>query len=194
MTDRDAFWAAKIITRFTREELAAIVATGELSDQEAERYFLDALVERQHKSARYYLNRVNPIDEFEVTPDGLSFVNLSARYGFAGPETDRAVAAALGTRSDPYAGTYRVPLVGLRQRERLDPTAGRHARANRDDRGLASSCRDHNGQRPLLAGRDSRGMGRTPDVESSGWGLSPAGRGELRGRGCGAGIGPPQTP
>ncbi len=108
MTDRDAFWAAKIIMRFTREELAAIVATGELSNPEAERFFLDVLVERQHKSARYYLNRVNPIDEFEVTPDGLSFVNLSARYGFAGPETDRAVAAALGTRSDPYAGTYRV--------------------------------------------------------------------------------------
>ena len=108
MTDRDAFWAAKIIMRFTREELAAIVATGELSNPEAERYFLDALVERQHESARYYLNRVNPIDEFEVTPDGLSFVNLSARYGFAGPETDRAVAAALSVRSNPYAGTYRV--------------------------------------------------------------------------------------
>ena len=61
-----------------------------------------------HKSARYYLNRVNPIDEFEVTPDGLSFVNLSARYGFAGPETNRAVTAALGMRSNPYAVTYRV--------------------------------------------------------------------------------------
>ena len=43
-----------------------------------------------------------------MTPDGLSFVNLSARYGFAGPETNLAVAAPLGMRSNPYAGTYRV--------------------------------------------------------------------------------------
>ncbi len=32
MTPRDAFWAAKIIMRFTREELEAIVETGEYSD------------------------------------------------------------------------------------------------------------------------------------------------------------------
>jgi|TARA_B100002003_G_scaffold222336_1_gene226058 hypothetical protein len=83
MTDRDAFWAAKVIMRFTPEELLAIVETGQLSDPEQERYFHQVLVERQIKSARYYINRVNPIDEFEVGADGLRFVNLSERYGFA---------------------------------------------------------------------------------------------------------------
>jgi hypothetical protein len=37
MTDRDAFWAAKILLRFTTDELLAIVRTGEYSDPEAER-------------------------------------------------------------------------------------------------------------------------------------------------------------
>ena len=83
MSDRDAFWAAKIIMQFTPEELLAIVETGQLSDPEQERYFHRVLVERQHKSACYYMNRVNPLDEFEVSDDGLRFTNLSERYGFA---------------------------------------------------------------------------------------------------------------
>ena len=87
MTDRDAFWAAKIIMKFTREELAAIVEAGQFTDPDQERYFLDVLVQRQQKSARYYLNRLNPVDEFEVTNNGLEFANLSERYGFATPVT-----------------------------------------------------------------------------------------------------------
>jgi hypothetical protein len=92
MTDRDAFWAAKIIMRFTPEELLAIVETGQLSDPEQERYFHQVLVERQQKSARFYMNRVNPIDEFDVAADGLRFANLSERYGFAEPGTTYEVA------------------------------------------------------------------------------------------------------
>ena len=87
MTDRDAFWAAKIIMRFTRHELEAIVETGEITDPEASRYFLETLIERQHKTARYYVSRLNPIDEFEVAAGSLRFVNLPERYGFAGPGT-----------------------------------------------------------------------------------------------------------
>ena len=83
MTDRDGFWAARIIMRFTPEELAAIVETGQISDSDAREYFLDTLIERQRKSARYYMNRLNPIDEFDVTADALRFVNLSERYDFS---------------------------------------------------------------------------------------------------------------
>jgi hypothetical protein len=83
MTDRDAFWAAKIIMRFTREELATLVRTGQFSDPNQEQYFLDVLVERQQKSARYYMERLNPIDEFEVAAGTLRFANLPERYGFA---------------------------------------------------------------------------------------------------------------
>jgi hypothetical protein len=92
MTDRDAFWAAKILMRFTEDELLAIVRTGQYSNPEAERYFHQVLVERQRKSAREYINRVNPIDEFEVTAEGLRFANLSERYRFADPGTTYEVA------------------------------------------------------------------------------------------------------
>ena len=83
MTDRDAFWAARIIMWFTPAELLAIVETGQLSDPEQERLFHRVLVERQRKCGRFYMNRMNPLDEFELSDDGIRFSNLSERYGFA---------------------------------------------------------------------------------------------------------------
>ena len=85
MTDRDAFWAAKIIIRFTPEELRAIVETGQFSDPREEEYFLEVLIERQRKTAREYLNRLNPLDEFEVADGLLRFANLAERHDFADP-------------------------------------------------------------------------------------------------------------
>lgn len=82
MTARDAFWAAKILMKFTREELAAIVETGEYSDPEDARYLLEVLVARQRKSGRLGINAINPLDEFRVQSGSLEFVNLSEKYGF----------------------------------------------------------------------------------------------------------------
>jgi hypothetical protein len=87
MTARDAFWAAKILMKFTREELAAIVETGEYSDPEDARYFLEVLLERQLKCGRFGINAINPLDEFRVEEGALRFVNLSEKYRFAQGET-----------------------------------------------------------------------------------------------------------
>jgi hypothetical protein len=80
MTDRDAFWAAKILMRFKPEELRAIVKTGELGGEPLEEYFLKTLIERQRKCAAY-LNRLNPLDEFRLDGGALAFTNLSELYG-----------------------------------------------------------------------------------------------------------------
>lgn len=87
MTARDAFWAAKILMKFTREELAAIVATGEYSDPDNAAYFLDVLLERQRKSGRFGINAINPLDEFRLDGTALEFTNLSEKYGFVEAET-----------------------------------------------------------------------------------------------------------
>ncbi len=87
MTDRDAFWAAKIIMAFTPEELRAIVRTGEYSYAPAEQYFADVLIARQRKTASHYMSRLNPIDRFEATSDELRFVNLAVEHGFGGAGT-----------------------------------------------------------------------------------------------------------
>jgi hypothetical protein len=87
MTARDAFWAAKVLMKFTREELEAIVETGELSDPEDARYLLNVLVERQLKCGRFGINALNPLDEFRIENGELRFENLSEKYGFVESQT-----------------------------------------------------------------------------------------------------------
>ena len=87
MTPRDAFWAAKILMRFTREELQAIVDAAEFVDADQANYFLDVLVERQQKTGAFGINVLNPLDGFAVTGDTLAFENLSERYGFVQPDS-----------------------------------------------------------------------------------------------------------
>jgi hypothetical protein len=91
MTARDAFWAAKILMKFTREELEAIIETGEFSRPEDRRYFLDVLVARQLKCGRFGINAINPLDEFRIEEEALRFVNLSERYGFVEARTSYEV-------------------------------------------------------------------------------------------------------
>jgi hypothetical protein len=84
-TDRDAFWAAAIIMKFTEEELRAIVRAGQISDPEAEEYFIQTLLERQRKTAGACIPRINPLDEFSIEGSSLTFANLAEQYGFANP-------------------------------------------------------------------------------------------------------------
>jgi hypothetical protein len=81
----DGFWGAKIAIRFTREQIRAAVEQGRYSDPRAVEYLTDTLVARQRKVARYWFERVNPLDRFEVSRSGaghqLCFEDLVAAYG-----------------------------------------------------------------------------------------------------------------
>jgi hypothetical protein len=85
--DTDRFWAAKILIRFTREQLHAVVETARLSDPRAVEYVTDALVARQRATARHWFSRVSPLDRFAVemsagAPAGtLCFDDLMLAYG-----------------------------------------------------------------------------------------------------------------
>jgi len=83
----DAFWAVRIILRFTDEMVRAIVKTGELSNPEAEDYLARTLIKRRDKIIRHYLPQTSPLDEFGVVSDSdtpsLSFVNLMLSSGMA---------------------------------------------------------------------------------------------------------------
>ena len=87
MTARDAFWAAKIVMRFTREEIEAIIETGEYTNPDNPVYFLEVLLERQQKCGRFGINAINPLDEFRLDGDALEVTNLSEHYGFIDANT-----------------------------------------------------------------------------------------------------------
>lgn len=79
----DWYWGAKILMRFTRAQLKAIVDVGELSDPRAVNYLVNTLVARQRETAAYAFSNVNPIDHFVIN-DGavpnLCFEDLMKKY------------------------------------------------------------------------------------------------------------------
>jgi hypothetical protein len=68
MTDRDAYWAAKIVASFTDEQIRAAVATGELSDPGAAEYLTQQLIQRRDAVAREYFNRRAGLDKLQLRP------------------------------------------------------------------------------------------------------------------------------
>ena len=82
----DKFWGAKILIRFSRAQLHAIVEqAGQLSDPRAVAYVTDTLVARQRATAAYWFDRVNPLDHVTLANGQLCFDDLSLVYGFASP-------------------------------------------------------------------------------------------------------------
>jgi hypothetical protein len=66
-TDRfDRYWAAKIIARFSAQQLAAAIDAGRYSDPAARKYLLTTLQARQRKAVSYGFSQVSTLDDFEV--------------------------------------------------------------------------------------------------------------------------------
>lgn len=82
----DAFWAAKILSRFTRDQIHAAVEAGRYSDPRATEYIANTLVERQHKIVEYAYQHVNPLDGFAMS-DQLCFDDLAVAQGYAAGST-----------------------------------------------------------------------------------------------------------
>jgi hypothetical protein len=85
----DQFWSAKILMRFTREQLHAIVETAQLTDPRATEYITDTLVARQRATAAYWFARVNPLDQFTAYGDRLCFDDLAITYDLAAASSTR---------------------------------------------------------------------------------------------------------
>jgi hypothetical protein len=85
MLPDDAFWASKIVARFSDEAIRALVKTGKYLDPEAERYLADVLIKRRDKIVSYYFRQINPLDDFEVVSEALEFRNRGEEWGVASP-------------------------------------------------------------------------------------------------------------
>ena len=80
----DTFWAARKLMAMTDELIRAAVRAGQLSDPAAEKYLVDALVERRDQIGRAFLTRVNPVVDPALSTDGtLTFGNAAVAFGFA---------------------------------------------------------------------------------------------------------------
>jgi hypothetical protein len=79
----DHYWGAKLVARFTREMIEAIVAEARLSNPEAARYLVRTLMERRRKIGLAYLSHVSPIDWFTPSADALCGIDVAVWSGIA---------------------------------------------------------------------------------------------------------------
>src|SRR5262249_25860372 len=84
MTERDAYWGAKIVTSFSDEQISALVATARLTDADG-RYIEHALRVRRDIIGRRYLRASAAVENPAVSPDGtrICFQDLAIARGYA---------------------------------------------------------------------------------------------------------------
>jgi hypothetical protein len=86
MRPEDAFWAARLVARFSPEAIRAMVTTGRLGSAQAEAFLADVLLARRDKIVDRYFRALNPLDRFEVEGRILTFENLGETAGLARAE------------------------------------------------------------------------------------------------------------
>jgi hypothetical protein len=86
MRPDDAFWAARIVSKFDDGMIRAIVEKAKYSDPKATDYMTQTLVARRDKVLKTYLNQVNPIVNASLDASGtLTFENAAVLAKAATP-------------------------------------------------------------------------------------------------------------
>ncbi|MDJ0764965.1 MAG: hypothetical protein QNJ97_18430 [Myxococcota bacterium] len=91
ITDRDAFWATRIIMRFTDEEIREIVQQAQYPEPGAETYMTQTLIQRRNKFGAVWFHAMTPLDDFGTVNNPktgapeLTFQNLAVLYDYAKP-------------------------------------------------------------------------------------------------------------
>ena len=92
MRGDDAFWAARIVSKFRDADVRAIVAKARYSDPRATEYITATLIERRNRVLKTWLTAVNPVVDFGLSADGhLTFSNAAVDAGVASPPTSYRV-------------------------------------------------------------------------------------------------------
>ncbi|HEX7880206.1 MAG TPA: hypothetical protein VF720_12400 [Candidatus Eisenbacteria bacterium] len=90
MTDRDGYWGAKLVASFSNAQIQAAVEAVGYEDPRATDYLIRTLIHRRDKTARYYFDRVAPLDFFEIRGGALHFHDLAVDVGLSEPRTYEA--------------------------------------------------------------------------------------------------------
>lgn len=86
VTRADGLWAAKLLMRFSDEDIRAMVKAGQYSDPKDEDILTKTLSERRDRIVRFWLSRANPLDGFSFSGGKLTFKDLAVENGAASQE------------------------------------------------------------------------------------------------------------
>jgi hypothetical protein len=91
----DLFWGARGVMAFSDETILAVSRTAGFTDPEATAYVAQTLITRRDKIGQLWLNVVLPLDDFELTAEGvLTFRNIAVDARAAVPGRGYKVAWA----------------------------------------------------------------------------------------------------
>ncbi len=87
LSEADAYWAAKIISKFSNEMIEVLVKTGGLSDPDAEKYLTKTLIDRRDLVTQYWFSKVVPLENLKLSKESgnsykLTFEDLGVVNGF----------------------------------------------------------------------------------------------------------------
>jgi hypothetical protein len=86
MRPDDAFWAARIVSKFSDEAIRAIVEKAKYSDPQATEYVTATLIKRRDKVLKTWLNEVNPVVNVSIDASGMfTFENAAVAAKAATP-------------------------------------------------------------------------------------------------------------
>ena len=91
----DAFWAARIVARFSDDAIRAMVGKANYTDPRATDYMTATLIKRRDKVLRTWLAGVNPFVDFAIDGEGvLTFANAAVQASVATPASEYRVSWA----------------------------------------------------------------------------------------------------
>lgn len=100
----DRFWAARIVSRFSEEDVRAIVATAKFTDPRAAGYLTEVILARKARVLMSWLNGTNPVINVSLDDSGrLRFANAAEQVGMAKAAERYTIAWA---RFDNGTGTH----------------------------------------------------------------------------------------
>jgi hypothetical protein len=120
----DKFWGAKILAHFTPEQIRAAVEAGRFTDPRATEYLTATLVARQKATVAWWYARVNPLDQFAVSPEGFCFEDLAIAQQLASPAHTRYELATYDLGARPLGTTQIDAVPGQRACTRAMKMAG----------------------------------------------------------------------
>ncbi len=82
LTAADGYWAAKILSAFSVDQIRAMVLQGNYQDPKAVDYLVQTLRGRQEKIVRYWFAEVPPLDFFQPSGKTVRFTDLGVAGGF----------------------------------------------------------------------------------------------------------------
>lgn len=97
VTRADGFWAAKIIMSFSNDDIRAMVNAGQFSRSEDSELITNLLIERRDLIGKYWFNKANPLDEFDIQGNNLTFKDLAVEYKFREAEETKYIIDVVNT-------------------------------------------------------------------------------------------------